>query len=973
MWRSIAEREGDAAFRAWLDGEFPNDATQGLSGLSRREFLKVSAASLALAGLAGCRPQPPEDIVPALRAERGYAQGKPEYFTTALACGPEVLGVVVQSHMGRPIKIEGNPAHPASGGATSAFTQAEILTLYDPDRGQAVYFGDQISTWSNFRDALGKRLDSLRQRGGAGLYVVTPPLVSPALRDQMRLLLSRFPQARWYVHDPLHAAGALAGAAHVFGRTTTPLLHVERADAIVAFDCDFLFAEPGAVRHAREFAARRRDHSPNRLYVAEPCPTVTGCQADHRLPIRSADVMFLAWAVAAELGVLPDGIEILARVGEGGRKWAKAVARDLADHRGKALVVAGRAQPAATHALCWAINHHLECLGQTVEFIAPDAEPEPGLLGLTELGEHLDAGRVDTLLLVETNPAYDAPADLRMAERMGRAAFSVHAGLFRDETARRCTWHAPLAHALESWSDVASADGTVSLIQPLIRPLYAGRTIHELLAIINEEVDEAALATVRGRWESQHEGDSGNFENWWQEALRTGVIEDARRATAAPEFDGARLADVVAEAARAAGSPATADALELRFAPSNAVWDGRYANNAWLQELPDPVTKLCWGNAALVSPTSAKLLGVGNGQLVEWTFEGRSLQAPVWIVPGHAEHCVTLPLGYGRDAAGRVGNKVGYNAYALRTTAAPWFAAGLRANAMKRRAEMTCTQEHHAMEGRDLVRVQQVGARPHGSSGPHEAAGHSIALSMYPEKKRERPQWGMVIDLARCIGCNACTIACQAENNIPVVGADQVRRGREMHWIRIDRYFEGELDNPAVYHQPVPCMHCENAPCELVCPVGATTHSHDGLNEMTYNRCVGTRYCSNNCPYKVRRFNFLQFADLTTPTLAMQRNPNVTVRARGVMEKCTYCVQRIRTADIAARKEGRAIVDGEVVTACQQACPAQAIVFGDIDDEHGKATALRKHPGHYGILEDLNTRPRTTYLPVVRNRNEEKV
>jgi molybdopterin-containing oxidoreductase family iron-sulfur binding subunit len=973
FWRSLEERAGDPEFERWLAAEFPDAAPQGLDPVSRRHFLKLAAASLALAGLTGCQRFAPEDIVPGVHAEHSFTPGRAEHFSTALACGPDVLGVIVKSNMGRPTKLEGNPQHPASLGAASAFAQAEILTLYDPHRTQAVAHGERISTWSNFRTSLQGRLDDLREQGGDGLCLVTPPIVSPTLRSQLRRLLEVYPQARWYVHDPLDNDAARVAAEIAFGRSVTPVYRFDRADRILALDCDFLYGVPGSLRYARDFADRRRagDHdqtASNRLYVAEPCPTTTGSRADHRLPLRAADVLPLACAIAAELGVLSQDIDEHRQLDTRTRHWAQIVSRDLRQHAGAAIVLAGRSQPAAVHALCWAMNHVLNSFGKSVEFIQPDDDPQPvgPLAGLTKL---IDVGGVNTLIMLDVNPAYDAPADLHFPERLAQAPFSVHAGLYVNETARGCTWRLPLTHALETWSDAVAYDGTVSIVQPLILPLYSGKSPHELLAMITEEIDEGPQSIIRRHWQNQYGGD--DFERWWRDALRSGVIAKNQPATVNVQVDRSRIDKLMHDHVDGLSQSESAESLELRFQPDNTVWDGRYAPNGWLQELPDPITKLTWGNAALLSPATAHRLQVKNEDIITLDHAGQTLEAPVWIIPGHADNSVTLPLGYGHSAGVHLGGNVGFNAYAVRTSQALWFDQGLRVSSTHRRAQLATTQHHHAMAGRDIVRVATAGAATDGQERREHGNGLSVPLSLYPERAFEGPQWGMVIDLARCTGCNACMVACQAENNVPIVGADQVRRGREMHWLRIDRYFEGGPENPAIHHQPIPCMHCENAPCEVVCPTAATAHSHDGLNEMTYNRCVGTRYCSNNCPYKVRRFNFYDYVDRTSPTLKMQRNPDVTVRSRGVMEKCTYCVQRIRTVGIEARLEDRPIRDGEVLTACQQVCPAQAIVFGDINDAQAKVTAARSSAHHYGLLTELNTRPRTTYLAALRNPNPE--
>ncbi len=643
--------------------------------------------------------------------------------------------------------------------------------------------------------------------------------------------------------------------------------------------------------------------------------------------------------------------------------------------------MAGDQQPPAVHALAHAINAKLGNVGKTLFYTAPvEAAWVDHAASLRELVADAQAGRVDLLLIVDANPVYTAPPELGLREALDAlarrpGAFVAHAGLHDDETAERCHWHLPLAHALEAWSDLRAADGTVSLVQPLIAPLYDGKSAHEVLAAFTQRPDRSGYDIVRERWQAQWPAD---FEARWRKALHDGLVEGTALPEKAVE---ARLGDWAQQAPAAAAA-----GVEVAFRLDPTVGDGRHANNGWLQELPKALTKITWQNAALLSPRTAERLGVtvrssARGapvDVVEVECGGRKLRAPVWIVPGHADECVTLHLGYGRRRAGRVGNGLGFDAYALRSAESPWSAAGATVRRTGEQAILASTQDHWTIElGEQVERRHLVRSATFAEyqADPHFAAkqGHAPPreLTLYPEHKYEGHAWGMAIDLNSCVGCNACVVACQSENNIPVVGHEQVALGREMHWMRIDRYYAGALDAPETRHQPVTCMHCENAPCEVVCPVAATVHSDEGLNDMVYNRCVGTRYCSNNCPYKVRRFNFFLYQDWDTPSLKMMRNPDVTVRSRGVMEKCSYCVQRINQARIDAKNEGRDLQDGDVRTACQQVCPAEAIVFGDLNDPQSRVARLKSDPRHYGILEDLNTRPRTTYLASVRNPNPE--
>ncbi len=968
-WRSLEELAGTPEFREFLHREFPAGAAEWDDPAGRRQFLKIMGASLALAGLAGCTRQPEEAIVPYVRQPEEVVPGKPLYYATALTLGGHATGVLVESHLGRPTKIEGNPEHPASLGATDALTQAAVLNLYDPDRAQTVTRLGEIQPYGEFLAALKPAMDAQRLKGGAGLRVLTGNVTSPTVARLMRALLAEMPQARWHQYEPAGLDSARAGARLALGRDVTVRHDLSRADVILALDADFLTTGPGSIPAARAFAARRRPGAHgdqmNRLYAAESTPTNTGGMADHRLPLAASKVEALAREVARALGL--SQVAAGAGLDEAQRRWAGIVARDLAAHRGSSLVVAGDGQSPAVHALAHALNRSLGNVGRTA-LLSDPVEPEPVLhaQSLGELVADMQAGAVDALLILGGNPVYTAPADVDFAGAMAKVALRVHLGHTFDETTALCHWHVPEAHELESWGDARAFDGTASVIQPLIAPLYDGRTPHEILAAAAGRTNASAHELVRETWQGRLGG--GDFETAWKRALHDGLIPG----TASPPLDVPLRPDWAARLP-APAAEAKGGGLELILAPDPAVHDGRFANNGWLQELPKPLTRLTWENAALMAPATAARLGIASRDEVELELDGRKLLAPAWVLPGHAPDAVTLHLGYGRTRAGRVGNGAGVNAYALRTSSGSWFAAGLTVRPTGRRLTLACTQDHHSMEGRHLVRHADLETYRHEPDFAHHV-GHDPKpeMSLFP-KAFEYPghAWGMAIDLAACTGCNACVVACQAENNIPVVGKEQVAGGREMHWIRIDRYFEGGLDNPSLHQQPVMCMHCENAPCEIVCPVGATVHSSEGLNDMVYNRCVGTRYCSNNCPYKVRRFNFFLYQDWNTEPLKLQRNPDVTVRSRGVMEKCTYCVQRINGARIEARKEDRPIRDGEILTACQQSCPTGAIVFGDINDKGSKVAALKADPRNYGILTELNTLPRTTYLASVRNPNPE--
>ena len=695
----------------------------------------------------------------------------------------------------------------------------------------------------------------------------------------------------------------------------------------------------------------------NRLYVVESTATPTGAKADHHLPLRAADIEGFAAAVAAGVGAPawtapPAGPHA---------KWIAALVKDLQQHRGASVVIPGEHQSPAVHVLAHAINAALGNVGKTVIYTDPlDANPADDLASLRELVQDIDAGKVDTLVIVGGNPVYNAPVDFNFAQRMSKVKLRVHMGLYADETSDLCQWHIPQAHFLETWGDARAYDGTVTIMQPLIMPLYFGRSVHELLGAFGDTPNQTPYEIVKGYWNRQHK--SADFEDWWRKAVHDGIVSGTALPARQMAFKGSP----------ASIKPAPSQSLEIVFRPDPHVFDGRYANNGWLQELPKPLTKITWDNVALVSPHTAEQRGLQNEDLVNLQYQGRTVQAPVWIQPGHPDDSVTVHLGFGRTNAGRVGNGVGFNAYALRTSDAPWFGSGLEIVKTGAKYSLATTQEHHLMEGRAVVISADIAEYRNNPGFAKEAAEEPPKeLTIYPGYKYDGYAWGMTIDQTACVGCNACVVACQSENNIAVVGKEQVKMRRVMHWLRIDSYYKGHPDNPEVYFQPVPCMQCENAPCELVCPVQATNHSAEGLNDMVYNRCVGTRYCSNNCPYKVRRFNFFLYSDWTTPSLKLQRNPDVSVRSRGVMEKCTYCVQRINEAKIESEKEGRAVRDGEIQTACQGACPTQAIVFGNINDPASRVAKLKAEQLNYGLMAELNTRPRTTYLAALRNPNPE--
>jgi MoCo/4Fe-4S cofactor protein with predicted Tat translocation signal len=977
FWRSLDEIAETEEFREILHREFPPQAHEWNDPVGRRNFLKLMSASLALAGLTGCTVQPKEHLVPYVQPPDNMTPGLPQMYATAFALGGVAEGVLVKTYDGRPTKIEGNPDHPSSLGAASALAQGSVLQLYDPDRSQTLgYIGD-TRAWGEFLNEIRAAVDAQRAKQGRGLRLLTETVTSPTLGAQIKALLADLPEAKWIQYDAGSGDGPRLGAQMAFGQFVNTVYKIENADVILSLDADFLTQGPGALRYAREFSRKRSvldgRNEMSRLYVAESMLTPTGAKADHRLPVRSVDIEALARAIAVKAGALAGDAPQLSADAE---KWAAAVAADLKNHNGKCAVIAGGHQSPAVHAIAHALNNTLGNVGQTVVYTdSIEESPINQLEALRELVNDMNSERVELLIILGGNPVYNAPADLQFLDALRKIPLRVHLSLYNDETSEYCQWHVPEAHYLEAWGDVRAFDGAVSVIQPVIQPLYNGKSAYEVMAVLLNKAGQTGLDLVRDYWKSKITGD---FEAVWRKALHDGVIPDS----ALP----AKTVSLKGDWASALKPLTTADGIEIVLRPDPSVWDGRFANLGWMQELPKPITKLTWDNAALMSPATAvaklNLAPEGkpyeaNGKMIEIEHGGRKISAPAWVVPGHAADSITLALGYGRTRAGAVATGIGYDAYKLRTADAPAMAAGVKVTVSGGRYDLASTQSHFAIDGleeRQIIRTasleeykKDAGALFH----PFHKHDPPKEMSLYPHYEYNGYAWGMVIDMNSCVGCNACVVACHAENNIPVVGKEMVRRKREMHWLRIDTYFHGSIDNPQTYFQPMLCQHCEQAPCEVVCPVNATVHDAEGLNVQVYNRCVGTRYCANNCPYKVRRFNYLLYNDYDTPSLKLQRNPEVSVRSRGVMEKCTYCVQRIMHAKIESEKENRKIRDGEIVTACQQTCPADAIVFGDVNDPASRVSKLRKEPRNYGVLAELGVRPRTTYLGELRNPNSE--
>ncbi len=883
--------------------------------------------------------------------------------------------------------------------------------MYDPDRAQVVTRKGQISSWLAFQGAVAEAREKALLKKGDGLRILTETVTSPSVADQIQGILKEMPAAKWHQYEPMGQHNAYRGAMLAFGRPVNTIYHLDQADVIVSLDADFLSCGPGNLRYARQFADRRRvltnvTHTPqpkedlqegyqsgpiparpnqstqympenrgpitlppqvqadgklpaetvmNRLYVVEPAPTPTGRMADHHFVVQGSQVQAWAWELATALNI-PGALA------QTTRQDIAAVARDLQAHKGSCVVIAGDHQPPEVHALAHAINAALGNVGKTVTYTDPiESNPTDQLDSLRQLVADMNAGKVDSLFILSTNPVYNAPADLDFAAALKKVPWHGYLGLYADETAVQCEWQIPAAHYLESWGDVRAFDGTISLMQPLIEPLYGGRTALDILTTIAGNPGVFPYDTVRLYWRNKLT--TPTFEIAWAKALHDGVVPN----TALPAIN-------VTAKPPAMAQPKPAQGIEIMFRPDPTIWDGSFSNNGWLQETPKPANKMTWDNAVWISPNTSQQLNLNTEDMVTVRYQGRAITGPVWIMPGHADNSVTVHLGFGRTLAGHVGNEVGFNAYLLRTSAEPAGGYGAEIQKVSGHHTFATTQHTQTMEGETPLKIatlDEYKKNPQFVEQTEEDKPVPKYLTLYPDYRYQGYKWGMTIDLNACVGCSACVTACVSENNIAVVGKEEVARGRHMHWIRVDRYFKGNWDNPEMFFQPVPCMQCENAPCELVCPVAATVHSGDGINQMVYNRCVGTRYCSNNCPYKVRRFNFLLYSDWETQSMYGMRNPNVTVRSRGVMEKCTYCIQRINAAKIQTEKENRRIADGEITPACAQACPTQAITFGDINDPKSRVAQLKAQARNYSLLEDLNTRPRTTYLGRLRNPNPE--
>ncbi|MCC5829009.1 MAG: TAT-variant-translocated molybdopterin oxidoreductase [Phycisphaeraceae bacterium] len=1022
-WRSLEHLAQSPEIEAVIDQEFPGYSPEEIQGLSRRRFLKIMGASMALAGLtlSGCRRWPTRQIRPFAARPEGMVPGIANHYASMMTLGGVAGGLLVKSYDGRPIKIEGNPLHPESKGAASAFAQASILELYDPDRSrrpiQRTGGEARPGTWDLFSAYSREQMARHRETGGRGLAVVAEADHGPTFQRLRAQMLERFPEMTWVTWEPICRDHELEGARLGFGKPVRTHYHLERAQCIACFDADLLGRHPAAQKLARQWSAGRRsadEGEMNRLWSIESDFTMTGAVADHRLPVKPSRVGRVLGALHARLSAELPGLEMLssAQLADHETKFVEALAQDLLANRGRSLVAVGIGQPAWVHAEAHQINMALENQGSTVTFTEePGIEADHQTVAhLKQLVERIDDGAIDTLIMLGGNPAYDTPIDLRLsAERLGRVEHTVHLSPYVNETSTLCRWHLPRAHYLECWGDGRAWDGTLSVQQPLILPLFNGRSPIELMALLLRRPQREGIDLVRETFREQNllPGDK-SFEKAWREALHNGVVADSAYATITDDgFQQPLPADDEA-----------AQGLEIVFAADYSVYDGRFANNGWLQEMPDPMTKLTWDNAAFIGPEEARELGLAHGRMANLTgpnLPEDGLNIAVFVMPGIARGTVVLPLGYARAAAGNVGNKLGFDTYALRHSQTLFGGMGYSLSRARGRYTLATTQNHHIIDdnvGRWGVE-KRIG-KPGGSGylvrdGSFEQyqrdpnffrkpAHGNLELQLFeaPHKFNDPHAWGMAIDMNSCIGCNACVMACQAENNVPIVGKSEVANSREMHWIRIDRYFKGEytLRTPDVIFQPMMCLHCEKAPCEQVCPVAATVHDTEGLNTMVYNRCIGTRYCSNNCPYKVRRFNYFDYQAKDPRGMAMpwlgipdqqQRevidsikqmvfNPEVTVRMRGVMEKCTFCTQRIadakRIATVEYRRNQRqseTLTDGEVVVACQQSCPTEAIVFGDLNDPNSRVSRLMRGKRTYEVLRELNNQTRGRHMAKVRN------
>lgn len=993
-WRSLEELADTPEFHDYLHREFPENAGEWLAG-SRRDFLRLMGASLFLAGAAGCNiKQPQETIVPTVHSAGHATPGIPLYFTTAYDFAGSAIGLTVESRDGRPIKVEGNANHPASLGVTSVFAQAATLDLYDPDRARTPLYKGQIATIDRLHADLAALRRTLDASNGRGLRLLIGTSTSPTLGRLLQKVTDRWPQSKWSVYEPINDDHIRAGLSLACGQQAadlSPVFDFRQAKIVLSVDCDFLAARDLPPCYVRQFADARRiagrqnkegnragglnEDAMIRLYHLGSTPTPTSAKADHNLAVAPSLIGHVLLQVAGRLGTPIQGADS-SSLDERSEAWVSKVVSDLQRVGGQALIVAGRDQPAAVHALTHAINEHLGAVGKSVRFVdSPQVRPQRSpsdVEMLDELAAEMHTGKVNTLLIFGGNPVFDAPRELNFRRALSKVEFALTLTNAPNETSRITNWLVPRSHFLESWGDARAFGGTASIVQPLIAPLYDSLSEIELLAELCED-EPSGYAAVRKTWKATL-GERDDDPRW-RRAVADGVIKDSVSPAQSVSLQtGGETKKAVEHIANSSTAAPATDRFDLVFKPDPTIWDGRFINNGWLQELPKPLTHTTWDNAAWIAPADAKRLQLQNGDMISIGSANQKVEIPVWIVPAHAVGCVTLFAGYGRRVVGRTGRGTGFDIQPLVTKQASTRRMSVPVQKTEGQYQLVTTQHFQVMEGRHIARAGSLAEFLDQPENPPFAHPPNPAPedSFYDEWPYEDYKWGMTIDLTACVGCSACVIACQAENNIPVVGKKQVAVNRHMHWIRVDTYYTGPAEQPEqTLSQPVPCMQCEEAPCEVVCPVAATNHSDEGINQMVYNRCVGTRYCSNNCPYKVRRFNFLDFSDnfINDPSLHLLSNPEVTMRQRGVMEKCTYCIQRIEHARIASQLEDRTIRDGEIKTACQAVCPAQAIRFGNLNDARSSVRATHDHPLNYKLLEELNTKPRTTYLAEVTNPN----
>jgi molybdopterin-containing oxidoreductase family iron-sulfur binding subunit len=1009
-WKSVEDKDSSAEVQAFVDREFPVEASILEDPLSRRTFLKIMGASIALAGASGCTMnirKPVQKIRPYAKGPEQLVPGHPVYYATAMAVGLDVAGLLVQSHEGRPTKVEGNPQHSMSLGAANAWHQASVLNLYDPDRLKMPLFQNEVATLAQFKKWIIETSDTWRQSKGRGVAILSEENVSPTYQRVLSSLKTEFPEIAFYRYDSVNQDAIVEGMSLVMGRPAVPLYDFALANRVLSFDADFLGMDLGNLKYAKGFATRRDPEnkaSMNRLYMAESHYSVTGGKADHRFRLSPQAIEGLVIEVVSRIlaksGAYADVVSALGRfsgIRQSGLAsvTVDAIVADLISEGKYSLLVAGARMPAWVHGLIALANQTLGAVGTTVGYYTPNglwSLTGANLSSIRDLSASIRQGNVSTLVIMGGNPVYDTPVDVDFVAAMAKVPTTIHLSGHANETSVLATWQIPRSHTLESWGDFQAQDGSVSVGQPLIQPLYGSLSDAAFLALLGGR-DMGDFELVR----QQHKSLS---DAAWKKSLHEGVLSGPAAVLSVKPSVSA-LVDVLG-AIRDLGPVG----LQVSFRPDFKVYDGRFANNGWLQELPDPVTKLTWDNAAFVSRTTARKLGLDpraggidgpiqgvndretlpNVMLAKLTVNGQEMTTAVMVQPGHADDTVTLLFGYGRPLAGRVGKNTGFNVYPV--FSGGYVQAGATLEKLPGTYKIAVTQDHWGMEGRPLYREGSVTEYREHPEFAKEMVEHPPLLSPWKEKAYDTGyQWGMAIDLSKCTGCNACLVACQSENNIPIVGKDQVANGREMHWIRLDRYYEGTEEDAVMVQQPVTCLQCENAPCEQVCPVAATTHTADGLNDMTYNRCIGTKYCSNNCPVKVRRFNFLDYHQRNPQAVAKDRvhlfdylkepdktiqkqfNPNVTVRMRGVMEKCTYCIQRISTSRITAKNEGRPIRDGEIQTACMQTCPSDAITFGNILDPESRVSKVKAQHRDYHMLAELNLKPRTSYLAAIRNPN----